>query len=151
MEQRRLRQTQVAAEQKSRTEAEAELAKAKEKVASLETEIAKANEEKTKLARVADWVNHTGVTHEVASKAVASLMKLSDDEFKNFLDTQPKASKANETPKEPVKPEDLDNVEKEEAPPTPDTKETDTQETSAKIQSSIASILKSKRNQKGGK
>lgn len=121
--------TQVKAEQKARTEAEDKLAKANEKLAQLEAELNKVNLEKTKATRVAAWVERTGAETAVATKAVEKLVKLSDDEFKDFLETQP--AKATQTPP-PAKPAEekgkasgsqnadtkkLENVEKPNDPP----------------------------------
>lgn len=119
--------TQVKAEQKARTEAEEKLTKANEKVSQLESELNKVNLEKTKATRVAAWVERTGAETAVATKAVDKLVKLSDEEFKDFLETQP--AKATPTPS-PAKEEKgkasgsnnadakkLENIEKPNDPP----------------------------------
>lgn len=87
--------TQLKAEQKARTEAEEKLTKATEKLTTLETELNKVNTEKATATRVNAWVERTGVATDLAQKAVARLAKLDDEEFKDFLETQPaKASTA---------------------------------------------------------
>jgi hypothetical protein len=91
-------QAQVAAEQAARTEAEAKLTKTTEELAKASKELAEANLEKSKATRVSQWVERTGVDHSVATKVVASLIKLDDEEFKNYLETQP-AKAATETTK----------------------------------------------------
>lgn len=121
-------QTQVAAEQKARTEAEENLKKTNEKVAQLEAEVNKVNLEKTKATRVASWVERTGVDATVAAKSVEKLVKLSDEDFKDLLEAQPaKAAAAPVTP--PVDKKDsasgsqnadksqLDNIVKPNEPP----------------------------------
>ena len=82
-------EAQVKVEQTARTEAEAKLVVANKKASELETQVAQANAEKTKATRISAWVERTGSEQAVAAKTVDSLSKLSDEEFNNFLETQP--------------------------------------------------------------
>lgn len=87
---------QVKTEQDARTAAEAAVADANKKLAAVQAELSTIKTTEAKRARVAQWVERTGVEEAVATKAVDKLAKLGDDEFKEFLETQP--AKAAATP-----------------------------------------------------
>lgn len=92
-------EAQIKEEQKARTEAQDKLAKANEEATKLKTELDTVRLEKAKATRITQWIEHTGVEQTVATKVVDSLSALNDEQFKNFLETQPAKAKVEEKKK----------------------------------------------------
>ncbi len=82
-------QAQIKTEQEARQAAEAKVKELSETHTKTQAELSAIKAEHTKATRVAQWVERTGVEAAIATKSVDKLSKLSDEEFKDFLETQP--------------------------------------------------------------
>jgi hypothetical protein len=80
---------QVKTEQDARTSAETKLKEANDKLAVADKQVAEAKINQIKTERINQWKIRTGAEEAIAVKAVETLVKLSDEEFKSFLETQP--------------------------------------------------------------
>lgn len=100
---------QVQTEQTARADVEKKFKETSEKYTALEKEVDTLKASQAKTARVNAWVEHTGHEMSLASKLVDNFVKLSDEEFKNVLESQPAKAAVN-TPPPPVKTEVLDKA-----------------------------------------
>lgn len=118
-------EAQVKTEQTARTDAEAKVTGLTEELNKVKKTLEESTAAKTLAERVGKWVARTGLSSEEASKKVAKFSALSDEQFNDVVDAQPKTA----TPpvvdvivKEPEKVEDktkaLDKAEPDKAATT---------------------------------